>query len=50
MRAGRSSGSAVVLVGALALGAFAVPSAAAADTGITVTKMVVNNGKPVARP
>ncbi|MFF7982347.1 hypothetical protein ACFZDK_24995 [Streptomyces sp. NPDC007901] len=47
MRAGRSSGSAVVLVGALALGAFAVPSAAAADTGITVTKMVVNNGKPV---
>ncbi|MFF4120352.1 hypothetical protein ACFY0P_43895 [Streptomyces sp. NPDC001714] len=47
MRAGRSSGSAVVLAGALALGAFAAPSAAAADTGITVTGMVVNKGKPV---
>ncbi|MEV7976036.1 hypothetical protein [Streptomyces sp. NPDC086519] len=47
MRAGRSSGSAVVLAGALALGALAAPSAAAADTGITVTRMVVNEGKPI---
>ncbi|WP_406437349.1 hypothetical protein OHB00_23690 [Streptomyces sp. NBC_00631] len=47
MRAGRSSGPAVVLAGALALGAFAAPSAAAADTGITVTKMAVNKGRPI---
>ncbi|MER7179724.1 hypothetical protein ABT404_09610 [Streptomyces hyaluromycini] len=47
MRAGRSSGSAVVLAGALALGVFAAPSAAAADTGITVTDMVVNKGRPI---
>ncbi|WP_433451144.1 hypothetical protein ACQPXS_22815 [Streptomyces sp. CA-142005] len=46
MRAGRS-GSAVVLAGALALGAFAAPSAEAADTGITVSNLVVNKGKPV---
>ncbi|MGW0627947.1 hypothetical protein [Streptomyces sp. NPDC002758] len=46
MRAGRS-GSAVVLAGALALGAFTAPSAEAADTGITVSNLVVNKGKPV---
>jgi hypothetical protein len=46
MRAGRS-GSAVVLAGALALGAFAAPSAEAADTGITVSNLVVNKGKPI---
>ncbi|MQY38180.1 hypothetical protein SRB17_61890 [Streptomyces sp. RB17] len=46
MRAGRS-GSAVVLAGALALGAFAAPPAEAADTGITVSNLVVNKGKPI---
>ncbi|MFG2264683.1 hypothetical protein [Streptomyces sp. NPDC048720] len=46
MRAGRS-GSAVALAGALALGAYAAPSAAAADTGVTVSNLVVNKGKPV---
>ncbi|MEU9452230.1 hypothetical protein [Streptomyces sp. NPDC048277] len=46
MRAGRS-GSAVVLAGALALGAFTAPTAQAADTGITVTELVINKGKPV---
>ncbi|MER6035515.1 hypothetical protein ABT133_16595 [Streptomyces sp. NPDC001835] len=46
MRAGRS-GSAAALAGALALGAYAAPSAAAADTGVTVSNLVVNKGKPV---
>ncbi|MFF3638726.1 hypothetical protein [Streptomyces sp. NPDC002250] len=46
MRAGRS-GSAVALAGALALGAYAAPYAAAADTGVTVSNLVVNKGKPV---
>lgn len=35
------------LMGAVALAAFASPSAEAADTGITVTKIVINNGKPI---
>ncbi|MEU1706601.1 hypothetical protein ABZ478_14500 [Streptomyces sp. NPDC005706] len=46
MRAGRS-GSAFALAGALALGAYAAPSAAAADTGVTVSNLVVNKGKPI---
>ncbi|MFE3633178.1 hypothetical protein [Streptomyces cellostaticus] len=46
MRAGRS-GFAVALAGALALGAYAAPSAAAADTGVTVSDLVVNEGKSV---
>ncbi|WP_316749802.1 hypothetical protein [Streptomyces herbicida] len=46
MRTGRS-GSAVVLAGALALGAFTAPSAEAADTGVMVSNLVVNKGKPV---
>ncbi|MGV9450048.1 hypothetical protein [Streptomyces sp. NPDC003635] len=46
MRAGRS-GSAVAFAGALALVAFSAPAAEAADTGITVTNLVINNGRPV---
>ncbi|WP_327241537.1 hypothetical protein [Streptomyces sp. NBC_01320] len=46
MRAGRS-GSAVVLAGTLALGTFTAPTAEAADTGITVSNLVLNNGKPI---
>ncbi|MCF3130577.1 hypothetical protein [Streptomyces olivochromogenes] len=46
MRTGRS-GSAVVLAGALALGAFTAPSAEAADTGVTVSNLVLNKGKPI---
>ncbi|WP_217237001.1 hypothetical protein [Streptomyces sp. AC555_RSS877] len=46
MRTGRS-GSAVALAGALALGAFTAPPAEAADTGITVTNLVLNKGKPI---
>ena len=46
MRAGRS-GSAVALAGVLALGAYAAPPAAAADTGIKVSNLVVNHGKPI---
>lgn len=48
MRAGRS-GSAVVLAGALALGVLTAPAAEAANsgTGIKVSNLVVNHGKPV---
>ncbi|MFC9911640.1 hypothetical protein [Streptomyces sp. NPDC059862] len=46
MRTGRT-GTAAALAGALAFVAFTAPAAEAADTGITVTDMVVNNGKPV---
>jgi hypothetical protein len=46
MRTGRT-GTAAALAGALALVAFTAPAAEAADTGITVTDMVVNNGKPI---
>lgn len=35
------------LAGALALTAFAAPAAEAADTGITVSNVVVNGGKPI---
>ncbi|MGX1131565.1 hypothetical protein RKD49_003755 [Streptomyces glaucescens] len=46
MRTGRT-GTAVALAGALAFVAFTAPAAEAADTGIEVTGMVVNNGKPI---
>ena len=46
MRAGRS-GFAVVVAGTLALGAFTAPSAQAADTGVKVSNLVVNKGKPI---
>ncbi|MFD4603351.1 hypothetical protein ACFWPQ_35670 [Streptomyces sp. NPDC058464] len=47
MRAGRSGSVAVVLAGALALGAFTAPTAQAADTGIKVTELVLNQGRPI---
>ncbi|WP_324783529.1 hypothetical protein [Streptomyces sp. H51] len=46
MRTGRT-GAAAALAGALAFTAFTAPAARAADTGITVTDLVVNNGKPI---
>ncbi|MEV8596539.1 hypothetical protein [Streptomyces sp. NPDC052012] len=46
MRTGRT-GTVAALAGALALVAFGAPAAQAADTGITVTGMVVNDGKPI---
>ncbi|WP_055594481.1 hypothetical protein [Streptomyces hirsutus] len=46
MRTGRSTLTAA-LTGALALVAFTAPPAQAADTGVTVTNMVVNKGKPI---
>jgi hypothetical protein len=46
MRAGRSTIVAAV-AGALALTAFAAPAAEAADTGITVSNVVVNGGRPI---
>ncbi|MHC3451201.1 hypothetical protein [Streptomyces prasinus] len=46
MRTGRSALTAA-LTGALALVAFTAPPARAADTGVTVTNMVVNKGKPI---
>lgn len=41
------SGTVTALAGALALGVLSVPPAQAADTGITVTKMVVNGGTTI---
>ncbi|MEU6242873.1 hypothetical protein [Streptomyces sp. NPDC047024] len=46
MRAGRS-GFVVVLAGALALGALAAPAAEAANTGVRVSNLVLNQGKPI---
>ncbi|MFF9316654.1 hypothetical protein ACF1BP_07310 [Streptomyces sp. NPDC014735] len=46
MRAGRS-GFAVVVAGTLALGAFTAPSAQAADTGVKVSNLVLNKGRPI---
>ncbi|MFF7140819.1 hypothetical protein [Streptomyces nodosus] len=46
MRAGRS-GFAVVLAGTLALGAFTAPTAQAASTGVKVSNLVLNKGKPI---
>ncbi|MFF1837032.1 hypothetical protein ACFVXE_22925 [Streptomyces sp. NPDC058231] len=47
MNAGRRTGTVAALVGALALSALTVSPAEAADTGITVSKVVVNKGRPV---
>lgn len=47
MQAGMRTGAVAVLAGALALGVFTAPTAEAADTGITVSKVVVNAGDPV---
>ncbi|MFD3611559.1 hypothetical protein ACFWXA_26480 [Streptomyces atroolivaceus] len=47
MKTSGRTGAAGVVVGALALSAFAAPVAQAADTGITVSRVVVNGGKSV---
>ncbi|MFD5113171.1 hypothetical protein ACFWNG_12760 [Streptomyces sp. NPDC058391] len=47
MKAGSRTGTVATLVGALALSAFTAPTAEAADTGITVSSVVINGGKPV---
>ncbi|WP_406453740.1 hypothetical protein OG782_22770 [Streptomyces sp. NBC_00876] len=46
MKSGRT-GVVAALAGALALSAFTAPTAQAADTGITVSRIVVNGGKPI---
>ncbi|WP_406726751.1 hypothetical protein WJ438_21940 [Streptomyces sp. GD-15H] len=46
MRTGRSTLTAA-LTGALALGVFTAPPAQAADTGIKISNVVVNKGKPI---
>ncbi|WP_320778857.1 hypothetical protein [Streptomyces sp. CRN 30] len=47
MSTGRIGTVAAALVGALALAAFTAPAAEAADTGIAVSKVVLNKGKPI---
>ncbi|MFF7210511.1 hypothetical protein ACFZAU_08190 [Streptomyces sp. NPDC008238] len=47
MRTGRRIAAVATLVGALGLSALSAPTAHAADTGITVSNIVVNNGKPI---
>ncbi|MEU2245897.1 hypothetical protein [Streptomyces sp. NPDC019224] len=46
MKTGRT-GAVAALAGALALTALTAPTARAADTGITVSRVVVNGGKPI---
>lgn len=46
MRSGRT-GAVAALVGALALSALTAPTARAADTGIEVSRIVINGGKPL---
>jgi len=46
MKSGRT-GAVAALAGALALTALTAPTARAADTGITVSRVVVNGGKPI---
>ncbi len=47
MRSGRRTAAVATLVGALALSLFNGPAAQAADTGITVSDIVINKGKPI---
>ncbi|WP_189782203.1 hypothetical protein [Streptomyces capitiformicae] len=47
MNAGRRTVSVAALVGALALSVLNAPAANAADTGITVSDIVINKGKPI---
>ncbi|MFJ2115888.1 MULTISPECIES: hypothetical protein [unclassified Streptomyces] len=47
MKTGGRTVAAAVLVGALGLSALNAPAAQAADTGITVSDIVINNGKPI---
>ncbi|MFC8227015.1 hypothetical protein [Streptomyces sp. NPDC057287] len=47
MKTSGRTGAAGVVVGALALSVFTAPSAQAADTGITVSRIVVNGGRSI---
>ncbi|MFF3660584.1 hypothetical protein [Streptomyces olivochromogenes] len=47
MKTGRRTVAVAALVGALGLSVLNVPTAQAADTGITVSDIVINNGKPI---
>ena len=47
MKTGRRIATVATLVGTLGLSALSAPTAHAADTGITVSNIVVNNGKPI---
>ncbi|MEU8674372.1 hypothetical protein [Streptomyces sp. NPDC048560] len=47
MKAGSRTGTAAAIVGALALSVFSAPTAQAADTGITVSSVVINGGRPI---
>ncbi|MEU9951523.1 hypothetical protein [Streptomyces sp. NBC_01336] len=47
MKAGSRTGAVTALAGALALASFTAPAAQAADTGMTVSRIVINGGKPI---
>ncbi|MEU7717467.1 hypothetical protein [Streptomyces tibetensis] len=47
MRTGRRTVAVATLVGALGISVLNAPAAQAADTGITVSDIVINNGKPI---
>ncbi|MGX1548372.1 hypothetical protein [Streptomyces adustus] len=47
METGRRTVAAAMFVGALGLSVLNAPTAQAADTGITVSDIVINNGKPI---
>ncbi|MFF7373881.1 hypothetical protein ACIP4Q_23700 [Streptomyces massasporeus] len=47
MKTGRRTVAVATLVGALGLSVLNAPTAQAADTGITVSGIVINNGKPI---
>lgn len=47
MNTGRRTAAVATLVGALAFSVLNAPAAQAADTGIKVTNLVINNGKPI---
>lgn len=47
MKTGRRTVAVATLVGALGLSVLNAPTAQAADTGITVSDIVINNGKPI---
>jgi hypothetical protein len=47
MKTGRRTVAVATLVGALGLSVLNAPSAQAADTGITVSDIVINHGKPI---
>ncbi|MFD8308162.1 hypothetical protein ACFV29_38395 [Streptomyces sp. NPDC059690] len=47
MRTGRRTAAAASVVGALALTLLGAPAAQAKDTGITLTNIVINKGKPI---